>query len=184
VISESILHGEKVRLRPVVESDLPRFAEWLQDAEVTRWLAAISEPPALEDEYEWWQEKRSDPDTLLWSIDTLDGELVGNVELRLSPANRRGELGIAIQDKSRWGQGLGTDAVLAVLDYAFAELGLNRVELTTDEANTRALRCYERCGFVREGLLRQHRLTGGGYSDTVVMALLREDWLRLKDGGS
>jgi len=190
VISESILTGEKVRLRPVEERDLPRFVEWLADREVTRWLAAMGEPPTLEDEREWYENKRLDPENVMWSIETLrvlphdpahsgqaKGRLVGNVELRLTPRARRAEMGIAIQDRTQWSRGLGTDAVRLVLDYAFNDLELNRVELTTDEENARAIRCYEKCGFAREGLLRQHRLIDGKFGNTVVMAVLRGEWL-------
>lgn len=177
VISESILEGEKVRLRPTEERDLPRFVEWLADRDVTRWLAAMGEPPTLEDEWEWYERRREDPESVMWSIETLEGRLAGNVELRLTPRAKRAEMGIAIQDKSLWSRGLGTDAVRLVLRYAFEDLQLNRVELTTDEENRRAVRCYEKCGFTREGLLRKHRLIDGKFGNTVVMAVLREEWL-------
>jgi len=180
VISESILQGEKVRLRPVEERDLPQFVRWLADPELTRWLAAIGSPPTLEEEYEWWHDKRSDPDSVLWAIETLDGRLVGTTELRLALRAERAELGIAIHDKTWWGKGLGTDAVRLVVDYAFEELNLNRVELTTDEDNARAIRCYEKVGFVREGLLRKHRLVEGRFGNTVVMGILREEWQPLE----
>src|SRR5262249_52054215 len=49
VISESILEGEKVRLRPMEPRDLPHFVEWLADPEVRRWLAALQEPPTLQE---------------------------------------------------------------------------------------------------------------------------------------
>jgi len=176
VISESILEGEKVRLRPVQESDLPHFQRWLQDPEVTRWLAGFGEPPTLEDEYEWYERRRADEGSVLWAIDTLDGRLVGNIELRLAPAAERAELGISIHDKTQWNQGFGTDAVRLVLEYAFEELDLNRVELTTDEENVRGLRCYEKVGFVREGLLRQHRLLDGRFGNTIMMSVLRDEW--------
>ena len=182
MISESILQGEKVRLRPVEERDLPKFVRWLGDRELTRWLGAISGPPTLEEEYEWWHDKRSDPDSVLWAIETLDGRLAGTVELRLALRAERAELGIAIQDKTQWNKGLGTDAVRLVVDYAFEELNLNRVELTTDEGNTRAIRCYEKVGFVREGLLRKHRLVDGRFSNTVAMSILREEWQPLERG--
>jgi RimJ/RimL family protein N-acetyltransferase len=175
VISESILTGEKVRLRPVEERDLSRFAGWLQDPELRRWLL-LTDAPTLEDEYDWWAAKRADPDNVLWAIETADGRLAGTVELRIAPAHRRAELGIAIQDKSLWGKGLGTETVELVLAYGFVELGLNRIELTTDEGNARAIRCYEKCGFVREALLRAHRWVDGRYENTVVMAVLRRDW--------
>ena len=175
MISECILEGQRIRLRPVAERDLPHFVRWLADREITRWLAAIDEPPTLEDERDWYEDKRADPDNVLWAIDTLEGRLIGTAELRLAPRQRRAEMGIAVQDKSQWNQGYGTEAVRLVLGYAFAELGLNRVELTVDEENARAIRCYEKCGFQREGLLRQHRLVDGSFGNTLVMAVLREE---------
>ncbi len=176
MISESILEGKKVRLRPAQPSDLPKFVEWLADAEVRRWLAAVQEPPTLQDEIDWYESTRANPDNVLWSIETLDGRLIGTIELRLSPASRRAELGIAVQDKSQWNKGYGTDAVKLALEYGFDDLELNRVELTTDAANVRGRRCYEKCGFVEEGVLRQHRFVEGRFGDTIVMSVLLEEW--------
>lgn len=169
------MHGERVRLRPVDEADLPRFVEWLADPEVTRWLAAVGDPPTLDGEYEWWESRRADPDNVMWSIEDEEGRLIGTVDLRLVPHAQRAELGIAIQDKTRWGKGYGTETVRLVVAYAFGELGLHRVELHVDKANVRAVRCYEKCGFTREGLLREHRLVDGRFSNTIVMAVLREE---------
>jgi RimJ/RimL family protein N-acetyltransferase len=176
VISESILEGQKVRLRPVTEADLPHFQRWLGDAEVRRWLAAMDAPPTLEEEHEWYEGRRSDPDAVLWSIETVEGRLLGSTELRIAKHANRAELGISIHDKSQWNRGYGTDAVMLVLEYAFDDLRLNRIELTTDESNVRGRRCYEKCGFAEEGLLRQHRLVDGEYGNTIMMSVLREEW--------
>ncbi len=176
MISESILEGEKVRLRPMDESDLPSFVEWLADGEVTRWLAEMSAPPTLDEEYEWYERRRSDPDSLMWAIETADGRLVGSTELRLEPVRRKAEFGIVIGDKSQWNGGLGTEALRLVLAYAFGEAELNRVELTTAEENERAIRCYEKVGFRREGLKRQDRIVEGRFGNTLVMSILREEW--------
>lgn len=176
MISESILEGERVRLRPVQPGDLPRFAEWLADPEVRRWLAALQEAPSLQDEVEWYEDSRANADNVLWSIETLEGQLIGTVELRTVPYAARAELGIAIQDKAQWSKGYGTDTVRQVLDYGFNELDLNRIELTVDEANARGRRCYEKCGFREEGLLRQHRIVDGVPANTVMMAILKDEW--------
>lgn len=176
MISESIIEGAAVRLRPLEERDLPTCVDWMNDREVTRWLAAIGEPPTLEDEQDWYDRRRADPDSVMWAIETAEGRLVGNVELRITPAARRAEMGIVVGDKSVWNRGYGTGTVRMVLRYAFEELELNRVDLTTDEANYRAIRCYEKCGFQREGLLRQHRLIDGEFGNTLVMAILRDEW--------
>jgi RimJ/RimL family protein N-acetyltransferase len=175
VISESILEGEKVRLRPIAESDLPHFVEWLADGEVTRWLTEL-DAPTLDEERQWYERTRADPDTVNWAIETLDGSLAGSVELRVAAARRKAELGIGIFDKTQWNRGLGTDTVRLVVGYAFGELGLNRVELTTAEDNIRAIRCYEKVGFVREGLKRQDRLYGEEFGNTLMMSILREEW--------
>lgn len=176
MISESILEGEKVRLRPVRPDDLPKFAEWLADPEVRRWLAAVDEPPTLQDEIDWYEDTRSNPDNVLWAMETLGGRLLGTVGLRCNLKSLRAELGISIHDKTQWNKGYGTEAVRLVVGYAFEEVGLNRVELMTDEDNVRGRRCYEKCGFVQEGLLRQHRLVGGKFGNTVVMSVLRSEW--------
>jgi RimJ/RimL family protein N-acetyltransferase len=176
VISESIIQGATVRLRPLEERDLPTCVEWMNDREVTRWLASVGEPPTLADEEEWYDRRRADPDSVMWAIETEEGRLIGNVELRLTPAARRAEMGIVIGDKSAWNRGYGTTTVRLVLRYAFEELDLNRIDLTTDEENHRAIRCYEKCGFVREGLMRQHRFVDGEFGNTLVMAVLREEW--------
>lgn len=176
MISESILEGELVRLRPMQPSDLPKFVEWLADPEVRRWLAAVQEPPTLQDEIDWYESTRENPDNVLWSIETLDGQLVGTIELRVNQASHRAELGIAIQDKTQWSKGYGTDAVKQAVEYAFDDLELNRVELMTDAENARGRRCYEKCGFIEEGTLRQHRFVQGTFGDTIVMSVLAEDW--------
>lgn len=178
MISESILEGEKVRLRPMHERDLPHFQRWLADAEVRRWLAEMDKAPTLEEEYSWYERRRSDPDAVLWSIETLDGQLLGNTELRVATHARRAELGISIHDKSQWNKGYGADAVRLVLEYAFDDADLNRVELTTDEDNVRGRRCYEKCGFVEEGLLRQHRIVQGRFGNTIMMSVLKNEWAK------
>jgi RimJ/RimL family protein N-acetyltransferase len=53
---------------------------------------------------------------------------------------------------------------------------MNRVWLHVYEYNERGLRAYERVGFKREGVLRQHRYHEGRYWDTIVMGILREEW--------
>ncbi len=176
MISESILTTKKVRLRPLQESDLAHFQRWLADDELRRWLGSVNEQPSVAEEFDWYVSRRQDPDSILWSIEATDGTLLGNVELRLRPLNSRAEVGIGIFDREQWGKGYGTEAMRLVLEYAFRELKLNRVELTTDDENVRAIRSYEKCGFVREGLLREHRLIDGRPVDSVAMAVIRSDW--------
>lgn len=177
MISECILEDQRVRLRPAEERDLPLFVRWLNDPEVRYWLA-MSEAPelTLESEQEWYEEMRSDTSRVVWCIETAEGRPIGNLGLHgIDESHGRATLGIFIGEKDQWAHGYGTNAIRQVLRYAFGELELRRVELHTDEDNGRGIRCYEKCGFVREGLLRAHRLRRGRPVSAVVMAILREE---------
>jgi RimJ/RimL family protein N-acetyltransferase len=79
-----------------------------------------------------------------------------------------------------WGNGLGSDALRVVIRLAFDKMNLNRVWLTVLVDNPRAVRCYEKCGLVREGLLRQESFVDGKYRDVLMMAILRQDYERTR----
>ena len=76
--------------------------------------------------------------------------------------------------------GYGTDAIHLLLNFAFKDLNLNRVYLHVFETNERALRFYEKCGFIKEGVLRQAAYIDGHYLNVLVMAILETDWLQVK----
>jgi RimJ/RimL family protein N-acetyltransferase len=80
-------------------------------------------------------------------------------------------------EPEEWGKGYGSEATRLVLRYAFETLNLNRVWLHVYEYNERGLRAYEKAGFRREGRLRQEMFRDGRYWDTIVMGILRDEWL-------
>ena len=172
------MQGERVRLRPVEEGDLPLFLRWLNDPDVSYWLSDRPEL-SLEAEREWYDEMRGDPARLVWCIETEEGRPIGNLGFQaIDETHGRATLGIVIGEKGRWGRGYGTEAIRQALRYGFQELGLRRVDLEVDEDNHRGIRCYEKCGFVREGLLRAHRLRRGQPVNAVVMAVLLGEFER------
>jgi len=171
-----MLKGERVTLRAIEREDIPRFLRWLNDPEVTRYLT-ISMPLSREEEERWFEQQLGDRNRKVLAIETESGEHIGNISLEdIDWKNRRATLGIVIGEKERWGQGYGTDAIRTLLRFAFEELNLNRVQLDVFDFNERARRCYRRCGFREEGILRQAHYTEGRYHDVVRMAILRSDW--------
>jgi RimJ/RimL family protein N-acetyltransferase len=71
--------------------------------------------------------------------------------------------------------------VAEVLRIAFEEMDLHRVCLSVYAGNRRAMRCYEKCGFRREGVQRKAVLKRGDWIDVVLMAVLREEWTCQRD---
>ena len=174
--ADCTLEGAKVRLRPVRQDDLPHFQRWLNDPDVYRWLFEIEPPVTMAQERQWWREMRLNPNEIVWAIETREGELLGDIALRPNFRYRWTDLGLFIGEKSLWDQGFGTDAICTLLRHALGRMGMNRVSLMVDEDNSRAIGCYEKCGFIREGLMREHRLVDGEPKNTVMMAVLKDEF--------
>lgn len=171
--------GKLVRLAAMQRDYLPKFVEWVNDYETAGFInPGLITPFSLEDENEWFDEMRKSKDSKLFAILTLDEDkVIGNCGLgRISWKNRHATFGILIGDKQYWSRGYGTDATQTLMRYAFAEMGLNRVELWVFANNTRAIRCYEKAGFKLEGTRRQSIFRGGRWWDEHLMALLRDDY--------
>jgi RimJ/RimL family protein N-acetyltransferase len=164
----------QVRLRPITEDDLPDYVRWLNDPQVTQWL--LRDPGmTLEQEREWFAHiSASDYPHVMRAIE-VDGRHVGGCGLIVHDAHTA-NFGIHIGEKSYWGTGCGAAATRDMLRIGFEERGLHRIYLETWTHNTRAIRCYEKCGFRHEGVRRQSHLKGGKWVDAVMMAILREEW--------
>lgn len=171
------LPGRLVSLRPRTREDAGLFVRWFSDPRVRHWLHLSETPlPTLESERVRYEISERDPARLTWIIETGEGEAIGNISLAgIDETHGRAELGVSIGDPAYWGRGYGQDAIRTLLRFAFAELGLRRITLIADADNERGIRCYEKCGFVREGLLRGHRLRHGRPTDMVAMAVMRPD---------
>ena len=86
------------------------------------------------------------------------------------------ELSVFITAEAGLGQGIGTDAINAALDFIFGSYETERVWLTTETANARAQRAFEKAGFRRDGTIRHHFRREGEWCDSALMAITRGDW--------
>jgi RimJ/RimL family protein N-acetyltransferase len=171
----SPFEGTVVLLRAVEESDLPRINALIWDPEVSRRLA-LSWPEPLAGTRAWWENRRRDPSSIAFAIQTLAGELIGACSLEGIDARvRSAALGIWIG--APWfGQGYGTDAVRTLCRFGLREMNLRRIGLAVYESNPRAIRSYRKIGFQEEGRRRGAHFEDGKPIDVLVMGLLAEDW--------
>lgn len=96
---------------------------------------------------------------------------------RIDRDNRSTDIDMVIGQKKDWGQGYGTDALRTFVRYLFDRFELNRIWLGAYTYNKRAIRAYEKAGFKKEGLLREDAWVDGKFVDTVVLSLLRREFL-------
>lgn len=172
--------GKRVRLRGIEKTDIPRFVEWLNDPEVIAGLS-MTIPLSTSQEDAWFDHLRDRPieeHPLGIEVQTPEGwVLIGNLGLmNIQWKDRLAEVGIFIGEKSYWNQGYGQEAMTLMLQHAFDTLGLNRVYLRVFETNPRAVRSYEKAGFVHEGRMRQAQFQNGRFIDVLLMSVLRSEW--------
>jgi RimJ/RimL family protein N-acetyltransferase len=174
----SILYGERIRLRAVERDDIRTFHEYVNDPEVTRGLSMYL-PMSLADEEKWFGSMR-DPNEKPLAIEIRKGKtwkLIGNCGVfGIETANRSAELGIMIGEKKEWDKGYGAEAMTLLLRHGFWTLNLHRLFLRVYADNVRAVRSYEKAGFVLEGRLREAVYKFGRYDDVLIMSVLRSEW--------
>lgn len=172
--------GTKTKLREYKKDDVEIVKKYINQPEVKSLLhAGIPYLYTLEDEMKWYEEISALKDTYSFAIETIEDEKyiggcgINNVDWKNSVA----EIGIFIGNKDYWGKGYGTDAMQVLIKFIFNEMNINKIKLQVFSFNERAIKCYKKCGFMVEGVLRQEIFRNGRYHDDIVMGLLRDDYL-------
>ena len=181
--STLFLRGQRIALRPLEQRDInSRYLGWLNDSAVTRYMETGSFPQTLDDLNRFYARLTSAPAAfptcVFFAIQHLEsGEHIGNIKLEpIHWLHRAATVGILIGDMRFQGQGLGEEAMRLCLSYAFERLALRKISLGVLANNTRAIRLYERLGFVIEGRKRQEYWSEGAFQDSLIMGLFREEY--------
>lgn len=181
-MTTTLFSGERIRLIRVTDEHLPPFAGWLTDFGVQRFVnpgaVAPMTPEQLLDPNGWMAADRNNPDNFLWAIHTLDDDtFIGITALTLTnPVIREYEFGINIGHPDYRSRGYGVDIMRVVLRFGFTQLNSPRITLTVASYNPRAIRLYEKMGFVLEATGREVTYRDNVYHDELYMAILKREW--------
>jgi aminoglycoside 6'-N-acetyltransferase len=165
------LRGERVVLRPLEEGDVGRVVELGADPEVERWWRGLTHEHVLH------KARGEDEGVVVFAI-VADGEVAGMIQHyeELDEEYRSAGidlfLGTPYQDR-----GLGTDAVRTMVRYLIRDRGHHRLTIDPAAHNERAIRCYEKVGFKRVGIMREYWLDPDGvWRDGLLLDLLASDF--------
>ena len=175
------IESERLRIRGFNDSDLAPFMAYRNDPKVARYQswdscdeqqarAFIREMESAQPGVpgEWFQ----------FAIESKQtGELIGDCGLRVDEAEPyRAEIGFTLAREYQ-GRGFASEAVSALLDYAFDTLGLHRVVAIVDCRNAPSVALLERLDLRREGHFVENVWFKGGWADEYLYAVLKDEWL-------
>jgi RimJ/RimL family protein N-acetyltransferase len=170
----------KVRLRSLSREDMARIFLWKTDRQALHFLGRDPDMPRSQEKFvERFQRQLLSPQArrLVQGIEAPNGELVGYVSVfNIDLYRKMGQFSILIGDKAYWDRGLGTAAARLFLRRIFGETSLKYLFLYTAHFNTRAQRCFEKCGF-RVVWDYMPARDGSAY-ESIKMMLTREMYLR------
>lgn len=171
--------GCRINLRVFTRDDLPAMVRWNNDPEL-EYYVDCDRPKTLPACEAWFAENVPSRDYRLFALEDRAGNLIGELELdHISWRRGEAEFRIRIGEKHLWNQGLGTDAVRTFLRLAFDHFGLRRLYLKVYRFNLRAIRCYEKNGFRKIGILRgASRDDPEKWKDIILMSVDRIDCCR------
>lgn len=173
-----VISGERVSLVVLSMDDVYTISRWANDKRVTQYLNIFRGVFSVEYERKWLEKALMDTDNPTFGIWKNDEErLIGILSLRVDKDNNRALIGLYIGEVRYWNQGLGTEATILALDYAFNVLNVHKVWLGVFAFNKRALKSYIKAGFKEVGRLREHvRLSDNQYVDYIVMDILKNEF--------
>jgi aminoglycoside 6'-N-acetyltransferase len=168
-VAETRLRGERVTLRPLTVDDVPRLAEIGAEPEIAVWWPDLTAEKVLAQ-----IEGRSDATAFAVEV---EGEVIGLAQYweETDPEYRHAGIDLCLTAR-RHGQGLGADTVRTLARHLVRDRGHHRVVIDPALDNQRAIRCYERVGFKRVGVLRRYeRDLDGSWRDGLLLDLLAEE---------
>lgn len=166
----------RIYLRLMTREDTDNIIKWRNSDEVRNQF--IYQELFTKDSHEKWIETMIETGKVVQMIVVLsEGDrAIGSVYVRdIDMEHKKAEYGIFIGETDCLGKGYGTEAAELMRDYAFEYLGLHKLMLRVYADNERAIKSYEKAGFVQEAYLKDDVFVQGKYRDIVLMAVINKE---------
>lgn len=165
----------KVTIRKFESSDIPNKVKWINDSRNNTFLH-YDFPLEIEKTRNWFEKNRDRTDRYDAVIEA-DGQPVGLIGLlSIDQKNKKAEYYVTIGEQAFLKKGIAHQATKLLLDFAFVDLGLNRIYLYTETENSAAINSYEKLGFRREGLLKNDLFSKGRFVDRYIYGITKDDY--------
>lgn len=170
-----LIYGEKIYLRAIEKSDNELLRQLMNDPDTELMLSGKSFPVSGDSQLKWFENLGSSNELRFIIAERASDEAVGTVILSdIDRINGTAEIHIKLRAESRC-KGFGSDCVRTLVGYAVNELRLNCIYANILEYNTASRLMFEKCGFVREGIMRERVYKNGKYVNVLAYSILRDE---------
>ena len=175
----AVVTSRNFYLRPLLKDDIANgWLEWMRDSETTRYLSYSESvnPESLER----YLQASQPPSHYMFAIClTSDDQYIGNAKIgSINWVHKNATYGRLIGVRPEAGKGIGTDVLKALAGFAFFRLNLHRIYTSVVDANVASIKSNEKAGARKEGVLRDHFLSGTTYIDCTSFSIIRTDVCR------
>ena len=185
MIAPVTLEHPAVRLEPLTRDHASALAKAVADGELWNlWYTSVPGPSSVSSYIETALAAQATGDELPFVIRLREsGSVVGSTRyLHIVEEHKRLEIGSTWLAKSWQGTFVNPASKLLLLEHAFSELGMNRVEFLTHSKNAQSRAALLKLGAAQEGILRHHRiLPDGSLRDSVVFSILAAEWPEIRE---
>lgn len=171
--------NQLVRLREPRLTDANELLRITNDPEVMKYygMEPYQELTKAEEEINWFLSLFKENCGGRWVIaDKITDQYIGDIGLfHFQPKHNRIEIGFKLK-KEYWRKGIMSFSIREILHFGFHHNHYNRIEALVDKRNVGCLKTLERCGFQREGLLREYECEYGHYVDLYMLSMLKSEY--------
>lgn len=154
--------------------DAPLMLEWLTDKSINCFFRFDSSDMKLADAENFIEKASKSDNCIHYAVADDDNQYMGTVSLKnIDYTDKNAEIAVSFR-KCAHGTPFTVDGMKAVIEKAFTELGLNKIYLNVLADNTRAIKFYEKLGFIYEGTSRKHIFIRDKYCDLKWYAIFNE----------
>jgi RimJ/RimL family protein N-acetyltransferase len=173
---------KRIRLRALTKSDIQKTLKWHNNEIIKELYAGHPFPVNWELEEKWYEKiLTSNFPTTVFGIEIIENSLLIGISVlkNIDLMNGKAEYAIFLGDENVRAKGFAKEATLLTLEFGFGKMRLERIYLFVLEENINAIILYERCGFVKEGLIRKSAFRNFEYKNEMLMAILKDEFKRM-----
>jgi len=177
------IRGRYVTLRAIEPEDLPLLQQWANEPLIQKQLGGWHFPTSMSDQRAWLAGLSCSSSDQRFAVDLEGVGLVGTANIvSIDWKNRTAFHGMLLGNRRHQQRGIGRDTIMAVMRYAFDELGLEHLDGDMIEYNTASIKAYvERCGWEVQGRKRGWHFRAGKRWDKIIVGVSADQYRELVD---